>query len=266
MVLIFAMIFCGCQQEKGFNSQENAQTKLYSSSSDVRVAVLDSMLMYLNVNAGPTSTSSYGWKWAKLTRSALSYDENSIDLDSLDALSFNVDKAYAPLTASSPSEADKASGVFAATACFRLLNAYHSLSDQISENLAEDWLLLDYTLWKDVYSEFEKQHINAYGRNTSYMLCMAQKTFCELRHTILKEEIGYFDVERKGAAEWFVGADEISWKPEQKAIRLWYNHRMRMADKIGNNNLSEYFRHMTYKTVFIYHHLQLGWHYDFENL
>lgn len=224
------------------------------------------MLVYLNVDAEPISKASYEWKWASHTRITLGKAEKPVDLDSLDALSFKVDKIYEPLTANSPYEANEAACVFASTACFRLLNAYHFLSDQLSESLDEDWFLQDYTLWKDVYSEFEENHINAFGRNTSYMLCMAQKTFCELRQTILKEEIGYFDVEHKGAAEWFVGADEIRWEPEKKAIRLWYDHRMKIADKLGNKNLSEYLRRMTYKTVFLYHHLQLGWQYDFENI
>ena len=191
---------------------------------------------------------------------------NALDLDSLDAMSYEVDKVYEPLTASSPSEASEAAGVFASTARFRMVNTYQVLADQFSEMLDEDWFKQDHALWEDVYKEYEETHANAFGRNTSYMLCMAEKALCELRRTILMEEIGYFDVERDGAAEWYVEADEISWKPEQKAIRLWYEHRIKMAEKLGNTNLAEYVRKMTYKTVFIYQRLQLDYHYDFEKM
>ena len=177
-----------------------------------------------------------------------------------------VDKIYAPMTASSPAEANEAAGVFASTARSRMDSAYQVLADHFSEMLDEDWFKQDHALWEDVFTEYEETHANAFGRNTSYMLSMAQKTIYELRHTILMEEIGYFDVERDGAAAWLVEADEIRWKPEQKAIRLWYDHRMKMADKLGNTNFAEYLRHTTYKTVFIYQHLQLGYHYDFEKL
>lgn len=259
------MFFCGCQQKKEINYQEEVQTEMSRSASDSHVAILDSMLTYLNVDADPASKASYEWKWAKQTRFDLGIEEEPVNLDRLDALSFDVDKIYAPLTASSPSEANDAAGVFAATACFRLLNAYQILADQLCESLDENWFLQDFSLWRGVYSEFEESHINAFGRNTSYMLSMAQKTFYELRHTMLIEEIGYFDVEREGAAEWYIEVNEIRWKPKQKAIRLWYDHRMKMADKLKNTNLAEYIRHMTYKTVFIYQHLQLEWQYDFEN-
>lgn len=266
ILLAVATLFGGCQQKQEIKFQEAVQTGMSCSASDSHVAVLDSMLVYLNVDAEPASKASYEWKWAGHTRIALGMAEEPVNLDSLDALSFEVDKIYAPLTASSPSEASEAAGVFAATACFRLLNAYHVLADQLCESLDENWFLQEYILWRGVYSEYEESHINAFGRNTSYMLSIAQKTLYELRRTMLMEEIGYLDMEREGAAEWLVDADEICWKPEQKALRLWYDHRMKMADKIGNTNLAEYLRRMTYKTVFIYQHLQLGWQYDFENL
>jgi len=266
ILLAIAVLFGGCQQKKEINNQEEDSTEISCSASDSLVAVLDSMLVYLNADAEPVSIASYEWKWAKHIRTTLGKIEESINLDSLDALSFGVDKIYAPMTASSPCEANEAAGVFASTACFRLLNSYHVLADQLCESLDENWFLQDYTFWREIYSEYEGNHINTFGRNTSYMLSMAQKSIYEFRRTILKEEIGYFNVERDGAAEWIVDAGEICWKPEQKAIRLWYNHRMKMAEKLGNTNLAEYFRRMTYKTVFIYYHLQLGWQYDFENL
>ena len=265
ILLAAAMLFGGCHQKQEINFQEKPQTEVSCPASDNHVTVLDSMLVYLNVDAEPASKASYEWKWAKHTRIALGMEEESVNLDSLDALSFEVDKIYAPLTASSPSEANVAAGVFAATACFRLLNSYNVLADQLCELLDVNCFLQDYTLWRGVYSEYEESHINAFGRNTSYMLSMAQKTIYDLRHTILMEEICYL-VDREGAAEWLVDADEICWKSEQKAIHLWYDHRMEMAEKLGNTNLAEYLRRITYKTVLIYQHLQLGWQYDFENL
>jgi len=266
MILATAMIIGCCFRNKEVDSQELILTETVTPTSDSLVEILDSMLAYLYIDAKPASKATYEWEWARRTRITLGKAEVPLDLISLNALSYEVDKVYAPLTASSPSEANEAAGVFASTARFRMVNAYQVLADQFSEMLDEDWFKQDYALWEDVYKEYEETHANAFGRNTSYMLCMAEKTLCELRCTILMQEIGYFDVERDGAAEWYVEADEIRWKSEQKAIRLWYDHRMKMADKLGNTNLAEYLRRMTYKAVFIYLRLQLGWHYDFENL
>ena len=266
IILAAVMMFCGCQQRGEVNAQEPTQAEFVSSAFDSLVSVLDSMIAYRNVVADPTSKASYEWKWANHTRMALGMSEDPIDLDNLDALSFEVDKLYAPLTASSPAEANEAVGVFASTACFRLLNAYHVLADLFSESLDENWFMQDYVLWQGVYSEYEENHLDTFGRNTTYMLGIAYKTLTELRQSSLMEEIGYFDVEHEGAAKWFVEVDEIRWNPEQKAIRLWYDHRMKMADKLGNTNSAEYLRHITLKTVFIYQHLQMGMKYDFENL
>ena len=138
ILLAIAVLFGGYQQKKEINNQEEDSTEISCSASDSLVAVLDSMLVYLNADAEPVSIASYEWKWAKHIRTTLGKIEESINLDSLDALSFGVDKIYAPMTASSPCEANEAAGVFASTACFRLLNSYHVLADQLCESLDEN--------------------------------------------------------------------------------------------------------------------------------
>lgn len=257
VILAIAMIFGGCHRNSAVDSHELNLAEAVSPASDSLVTILDSMLVYLNADAEPSSKASYEWKWAGLTRVALGKAEDPIELDSLDVLSFEVDKQYSPLMAGSLIEASDAAGVFSATAKFRLLNSYHVLAYQLSQWLDEDWLLQDYALWEAVYKEYEQAHYNTFGRSTTYMLGIAHKTLCELRHSILKEEIGYFDLEYEGVAKWFVEASEIQWNPEHKAIRLWYDHRIKMADKLGNTDLAKHLRKLSLKAVFVYSHLQL---------
>jgi hypothetical protein len=188
-----------------------------------------------------------------------------IDLGHLDEVSERLDEYYAPMTAYSQADMNEAADVFACTAKFRMLNAYQTLDSLMEDSFDSKDLFTDYLLWEGVNQEYEDNYTDG-GSSAPMMLSFAYKTFCELRRTILMEEIGYLDVEHEGAAEWYVNADEIRWKPEQKAIRLWYDHRMKMADRLGDSSRAEYLRRLTYKTVFIYHHLQLGWGYDFEHL
>ena len=276
LFFLFVALFLGCHQSKKLSDDDSlalsevemaystAMSRDVDSRMSHEVHLLDSLLTSLYIEADPDSKACQEWKWARQTRGALGKTEELKELDSLNALSFDVDKIYAPLTAGSPIENSEAAGVFASTAVFRLLNAYQVLASMLSESLDEDWFLQDYKLWEDVYREYEKDHANAFGRSTGYMLGIAHKSFSELRRTIVMEEIGYLSADRDGAAEWYVNATEIKWPLSSKAIRAWYDHRMKMADKLGNTNLAEYFRRLTYKAVFIYQHFQLDWEYDFE--
>ena len=234
-------------------------------ASDTPVAILDSLLSDLYIDASPASTARHEWEWAKRVRLALGMTAEVTDLDPLADVSYRLDEVYAPLTAYSQYDMNLAAGVFASMAKFRLLNAYQALDSLMMGSLGRKDYFNDYLLWEGVYQEYEDRYTDG-GSSAPMMLSFAHKTLSELRRTILMEEIGYLNVEHEGAAEWYVEADEIRWKPEQKAIRLWYDHRMKMAGKLGNTNRAEYLRRMTYKTVFIYQHLQLGWGYDFEHL
>ena len=111
------MFFGSCQQKKGIGFQEEALTEMTSTVSDSHVAIIDSMHVYLIVDAESALKASYEWKWARLTRAALCMAEKPANLNSLDVLSFDVDKIYVPPTTNSPSEVNEAAGVFAATPC-----------------------------------------------------------------------------------------------------------------------------------------------------
>lgn len=117
ILLAAVMFFGGCQQKKGIDFQEEVLTKMTSSVSDSHVAILESMHVYLIVDAESALKASYEWKWARLTRAALDMAEKPVNLDRLDVLSFDVDKIYASPTTNSPSEANEAADVFAATVC-----------------------------------------------------------------------------------------------------------------------------------------------------
>ena len=272
--LLFLMavvaILGGCRRNEGSltpdeRDEEEWTWRFDSLPTDTSVMILDSMLNKLYVDASPASKARHEWEWAREARCALDLSSEVIDLGHLDEVSERLDEYYAPMTAYSQADMNEAAGVFACTAKFRMLNAYQTLESLMEDSFDSKDLFTDYLLWESVNQEYEDNYTDG-GSSAPMMLSFAYKTFCELRRTILMEEIGYLDVEHEGAAEWYVNADEIRWKPEQKAIRLWYDHRMKMADRLGDSSRAEYLRRMTYKTVFIYHHLQLGWGYDFEHL
>ena len=272
--LLFLMavvaILGGCRRNEGSltpdeRDEEEWTWRFDSLPTDTSVMILDSMLNKLYVDASPASKARHEWEWAREARCALDLSSEVIDLGHLDEVSERLDEYYAPMTAYSQADMNEAAGVFACTAKFRMLNAYQTLESLMEDSFDSKDLFTDYLLWESVNQEYEDNYTDG-GSSAPMMLSFAYKTFCELRRTILMEEIGYLDVEHEGAAEWYVNADEIHWKPEQKAIRLWYDHRMKMADRLGDSSRAEYLRRMTYKTVFIYHHLQLGWGYDFEHL
>lgn len=269
-LMAIVVIFSGCRRNEGSltpdeKDEEEWAWRFDSLPTDTSVMILDSMLNKLYVDASPASKARHEWEWAREARRALDLSSEVIDLGHLDEVSERLDEYYAPMTAYSQADMNEAAGVFACTAKFRMLNAYQTLDSLMEDSFDSKDLFTDYLLWEGVNQEYEDNYTDG-GSSAPMMLSFAHKTFCELRRTILIEEIGYLDVEHEGAAEWYVDADEIRWKPEQKAIRLWYDHRMKMADRLGDLSRAEYLRRMTYKTVFIYHHLQLGWGYDFEHL
>lgn len=269
-LMAIVVIFSGCRRNEGSltpdeRDEEEWAWRFDSLPTDTSVMILDSMLNKLYVDASPASRARHEWEWAREARRALDLSSEVIDLGHLDEVSERLDEYYAPMTAYSQADMNEAAGVFACTAKFRMLNAYQTLDSLMEDSFDSKDLFTDYLLWEGVNQEYEDNYTDG-GSSAPMMLSFAHKTFCELRRTILIEEIGYLDVEHEGAAEWYVDADEIRWKPEQKAIRLWYDHRMKMADRLGDLSRAEYLRRMTYKTVFIYHHLQLGWGYDFEHL
>lgn len=273
LMVILAMLG-GCKRNGNTGSYSSAVPYVINAegemtipglSADTPVAILDSLLCQLYIDASPASKARHEWEWAKRARLALGMTTEVTDLSHLAEVSERLNDYYAPLTAYSQVDMNEAAGVFASTAKFRMLNAYQTLDSLMDESLGSMDFFNDYLLWEGVYREYEDNYTDG-GSSGPMMLSFAHKTLCELRRSILMEEMGYLDVEYEGAAKWYVEADEIRWKPELEAIRLWYDHRMKMANKLGNTNRAEYLRRMTYKTVFIYHHLQLGWQYDFEHL
>jgi len=148
-----------------------------------------------------------------------------------------------------------------------MLNAYQNLANQYDGMLDEDWFVTDYALWEAVFREYEDHYTNI-GSSRNMMLTAAYEAITKLRLDILQEEIGYLSWDHDGATQWFVSADEIKWDTDVHALRAWFNHRMEMANALQpiNQNRAEYLRHITYKTVFIFSHLQLDWTYDFERI
>lgn len=284
MIFVLAML-CGCQKRRqadgGIHSESSevlGKDNLHSPFrntpegleydlhySDSTAGVLDSLLAFLYIDADTEKKASHEWEWAKHARNVLGKGCDYGDLKPLDDISRSLDEAYEPLLAYSQYDINTATSVFAATARFRMLNAYQVLDSLMSEtSLPEGGLQKDYTLWENVFREIENH--NTTGRSSGTMILnTTYVTLADLRCSVLMEEIGYISGLGK-RAEWYVNADELRWDSSQQVIRQWYDYRMKMADQLekSNKNYAEYSRRMTYKVVFIYQHLQLGWMYDSE--
>ena len=283
--MILAAMFWGCQQSKPTDAEnlsedfpvldeEDRHSPFKGTTggleydlhySDSAVEILDSLMSYLYVDVDSQKKAAYEWRWAKRAKGALGKSSEETDLEVLEAISRGVDDAYEPLLAYSQHDINTATSALAASARFRLLSAYQTLDTLMSDtSLPKGSCQKDYALWENVFREFEDRYTDA-GSSGPMVLNTTYVTLADLRYRVLKEEIGYVSSTGK-KAEWYVNADEIQWDSTRQAIRQWYDFRMKIAGLLekDSKNRAAYYRRMTYKTAFIYQHLQLDWMYDFE--
>ncbi len=234
----------------------------------------------------------YDWMWSQvieqeiekqLDNKNISLEGNGNDLDTFGdtprfknyskicKITKQVDDSYEEYLGGPQSEINQATGVMALTSKFRLLMTYH-MADSLLRYDKHDILAAsyfkDYVLWEDVFKEFYDNYTDA-GSSGPMILNDTYSKYAETRNELLKEEIGYF-TEDGHTARWlpFEGDIDIDLDPNQKAIHKWYDYRRQIAkqleDKEYEHNIIEYYRHITYKAVYIYQRLQIGWGYYFE--
>ena len=232
--------------------------------------------------------AAYDWLWSQMVKHEMErywksefksdkYLDPLLDnpspneLDNLCEVLNKVDEMYESYFDGPQYSMNLASGVMASTSNLRLLFTYHTLDSLLrnnDQNLLAASYYKDYELWEDLFKEYEENYTDA-GSASPMILNQTYSTFADMRNDLLNEEIGYF-TENGRAALWLSQEGDFEWDVKQKAIHRWYDYRMAIVDKMeqngyGNNTI-EYYKHITYKAVYIYQRLKTGWSYYFEQL
>lgn len=197
----------------------------------------------------------YEWNWAYDVREALGIE----DLDSLTTLSRNEDDSYQYLSDSGiPFQMNTASNMYAGTARFCMLNVYQALAELVYETpLGEnDNYYHDYALWEELFKEFDAWYVEG-GSGRGYEVDCYYKQLAEFRTEYLLKELDFFsedDANQKLYANARPPRMDKQWMKTHPAIQNWYNHRMKMANKIQRHNPSwaQCIRALTYKQVDLY--------------
>ena len=251
LVALFAMsaIMLGCKGKGQMSDKPNVET---TKAPD---ELFDSLLWQQYHRPDGTEKTIYEWNWAYDVRETIGID----DLDYLTSLSLKVDSSYHSYAAS-PMAADMttASEVYAGTARFRMLNVYQALADLMAVNSLgdDDYYFKDYVLWEELFKEFDYWYKDK-GNWRFIFLNGYYKHVADLRTEVLKEELVLLsngESEQKGFVTSKVPRLDRKWMNVHQAISRWFDHRMKMADKIQGYSAyqAECIRTLTYKQVSLY--------------
>lgn len=239
----------------GCKGKGQMSDKLDYEVSQAPDELFDSLLWQQYHCPDRTEKTIYEWNWAYGVRETIGID----DLDSLSTLSLELDSSYHSYAAS-PMAADMttASEVYAGTARFRMLNIYQSLADLMAESPLgdEDCYFMDYSLWEELFKEFDYWYKDK-GNWRFIFLNSYYKHIADLRSEVLKEELTLLsngEPKQNTIVESIAPRLDKKWMNEHQTISRWFDHRMKMADKIQRT--SEYqagcIRALTYKQMSLY--------------
>lgn len=250
LLLLTMMVFLnGCQRERQDVADNDFEELSY------RDDLFDS-LMWLQYHCPDDKGKTiYEWNWAYDVREVLGIK----NLDSLTILSRNEDDSYHYLSDSGiPFQMNTASNVYAGTARFCMLNVYQALAELVCETpLGEnDNYYHDYVLWEELFKEFDAWYVNG-GSGRGYEVDYYYTQLAEFRTESLLEELAFFsedETNQKLYANARHPRMDKQWMKTHPAIQNWYNHRMKMANKIQRQNPSwaQCIRALTYKLVDLY--------------
>ena len=251
LVALFAMsaILLGCKGKKQMSDKPNVET---TKAPD---ELFDSLLWQQYHRPDGTEKTIYEWNWAYDVRETIGID----DLDYLTSLSLKVDSSYHSYAASPmAAEMTTASEVYAGTARFRMLNVYQALADLMAGSpLGDDNCYFnDYVLWEELFKEFDYWYKDK-GNWRFIFLNSYYKHIADLRTEVLKEELALLsngESELKRIAKSKVPQLDKKWMNEHQAICRWFDHRVKMSDKIRGSSAyqAECIRALTYKQMSIY--------------
>ena len=239
----------------GCKGKGQMSDKLDYEASQAPDKLFDSLLWQQYHCPVGTEKTIYEWNWAYGVRETIGID----DLDSLTTFSLELDSSYHSYAAS-PMAADMttASEVYAGTARFRMLNIYQSLADLMAESPLgdEDCYFMDYSLWEELFKEFDYWYKDK-GNWRFIFLNSYYKHIADLRSEVLKEELVLLSNGESEQKEFVISkVPRLDWKwmNGHQAISRWFDHRMKMADKIQGSSAyqAECIRALTYKQMSIY--------------
>ena len=249
LLMIIPGLFNGCDREGQEIADLDFEMPTYPG------ALFDSLMWQQYECPDNEEKTVYEWNWAYEVREILGVD----DLDSLSTLSHELDNSFESYASSgSTSYMTTAAEIYAATARFRMLNAYQALAELTAETpLGEtDFYYHDYMLWEEIYQEFDDWYEEG-GNSRCMELYGYYRQLAEFRTDILLEELAIFS-EDDTKHESFVHAKPIQidtqWLKNHPAIYRWYDYRMLMADRLQRHNISQALclRTLTYKQVSLY--------------
>ena len=249
VLLVISAMLLGCKGKERMSDKPNDET------SKVPDELFDSLIWQQYYCPDGTEKTVYEWNWAYDVREAIGID----DLDNLITLTLKLDSSY-HFYAASPMAADMttASEVYAGTARFRMLNVYQALADFMAKTPLgdDDCYFMDYVLWEELFKEFDYWYKDK-GNWRFIFLNSYYKHIADLRSEVLKEELVLLSIgesEQKTVVKSKAPRLDQKWMNEHKAISRWFDHRMKMADKIQGSStyLAECIRTLTYKQVSLY--------------
>lgn len=249
ILLSITFLLNGCQRGKPEVEEINFEEPTYGE------AVFDS-LMWLQYHCPEDEEKTiYEWNWAYDVREVLDVE----DLDSLTTLSRNADDSYHFLADSGiPFQMNTATNMYAGTARFCMLNVYQSLAELVYETpLGEnDSYYHDYALWEDLFNEFDAKYDNS-GSSRGYEVDFYYTQLAESRTDHLLEELAFIsetDADQKKYTNAKPPKMDKQWIKTHPSIQHWYDHRMKMAQKIHLTNpaWAQCIRALTYKQVALY--------------
>lgn len=249
LLLILPLLFDGCHR----GGQEDADWDF--EITEYPGECFDSLMWQQYHCPDGEEKTAYEWNWAYEVREALGVD----DLDSLTTLSRNQNHSYRYLSDScAPFEINTATNMYAATARFCMLNAYQALAELVYETPLgdNDSYYHDYALWEELFKEFDGWYVNG-GSGRGYEVDCYYIQLAKFHTESLLDELAFFQESKpsqKQIAKALPPQWDEQWIGTHPAIQNWYNHRMKMAQKIHRVNLSwaQCIRALTYKQAALY--------------
>lgn len=222
-LFVLVLILLGCK--RGVQDKVGADPEFEVSSYSG--GLLDSLMWAQYHCPEGEDEMIYKWNWAYDVCDFLGIN----DLESLDSLTYQLEEDYKPYFGGPTLSMITAADMFAGTARFRMINAYHVLAymmDNTPLGGEKNDYMEDFVRWEKLYQEFDNYY-NESGNIRPMNLGYYYRQIAKMRTEILFEEISLFSGES-------TQPDELEKKPrwdkQHQAIRYWFDHRMKMADKL----------------------------------
>ena len=194
----------------------------------------------------------YKWNWAYTVCDSLEI----YDLETLDSLTYDLEAEYKPLFGGPTPNMITAADLFAGTARFRMINAYHVLAymtDNTPLGGDNNDYLEDFIRWEKLYQEFD-DYYNEKGNIRPMNLGCYYRRLAKIRTDLLLEEIDFISGELPQQPDTSSVKKDPRWDKQHQAIRQWYDFRIQMANKLQHRDASQTqcLRTLTHKAVLQY--------------